>query len=145
MFDLFSAQICGFLAGLFHSRLIKRALIVAPKTLLPHWIKELSVVGLSEKTREWDCFFCLSVLFSFVLSSMIKIIICSCLMGKCWLTCCRYFGTCAKTRQYELQYILQVLDVSLYGCSRCVYSVFVLVGWIKIRSRITFIWYPYIS
>lgn len=45
-------QICGFLAGLFHSNLIKRALIVAPKTLLPHWNKELSVVGLSEKTRE---------------------------------------------------------------------------------------------
>ncbi|XP_022632577.1 protein CHROMATIN REMODELING 24 isoform X2 [Vigna radiata var. radiata] len=46
-------QICGFLAGLFHSRLIRRALVVAPKTLLPHWIKELSVVGLSEKTREY--------------------------------------------------------------------------------------------
>lgn len=46
-------QICGFLAGLFRSNLIKRALIVAPKTLLPHWIKELSVVGLSEKTREY--------------------------------------------------------------------------------------------
>ncbi|PON78685.1 Protein CHROMATIN REMODELING [Trema orientale] len=46
-------QICGFLAGLFHSCLIKRALIVAPKTLLPHWIKELSVVGLSSKTREY--------------------------------------------------------------------------------------------
>lgn len=45
-------QMCGFLAGLFHSRLIRRALIVAPKTLLPHWIKELSAVGLSEKTRE---------------------------------------------------------------------------------------------
>ncbi|XP_015891171.3 protein CHROMATIN REMODELING 24 [Ziziphus jujuba] len=63
-------QICGFLAGLFHSRLIKRALIVAPKTLLDHWLKELSAVGLSEKTRE-------------------------------------YFGTSAKLRQYELQYILQ--------------------------------------
>lgn len=63
-------QICGFLAGLFHSNLIKRALIVAPKTLLSHWIKELSIVGLSEKTRE-------------------------------------YYGTCAKARQYELQYILQ--------------------------------------
>lgn len=63
-------QICGFLAGLFHSSLIKRALVVCPKTLLPHWIKELSVVGLSEKTRE-------------------------------------YFGTSAKTRQYELQYVLQ--------------------------------------
>ncbi|KAF3969894.1 hypothetical protein CMV_006353 [Castanea mollissima] len=46
-------QICGFLAGLFHSRLIKRAIIVAPKTLLPHWIKELSVVGLSNKIREY--------------------------------------------------------------------------------------------
>ncbi|KAK7831062.1 protein chromatin remodeling 24, partial [Quercus suber] len=38
-------QICGFLAGLFHSHLIKRAIIVAPKTLLPHWIKELSDKG----------------------------------------------------------------------------------------------------
>ncbi|MED6135125.1 Protein CHROMATIN REMODELING 24 [Stylosanthes scabra] len=46
-------QICGYLAGLFHSRIIKRALVVAPKTLLPHWIKELSAVGLSEKTREY--------------------------------------------------------------------------------------------
>ncbi|KAK7399357.1 hypothetical protein VNO78_10539 [Psophocarpus tetragonolobus] len=46
-------QICGFLAGLFHSRLIRRALVVAPKTLLPHWIKELSAVGLSQKTREY--------------------------------------------------------------------------------------------
>ncbi|WCJ41023.1 chromatin remodeling 24 [Euphorbia peplus] len=46
-------QICGFLAGLFHSRLIRRALIVAPKTLLSHWIKELSIVGLSEKIREY--------------------------------------------------------------------------------------------
>ncbi|XP_044510822.1 protein CHROMATIN REMODELING 24 isoform X4 [Mangifera indica] len=63
-------QICGFLAGLFHSRLINRVLVVAPKTLLPHWIKELSAVGLSRKTRE-------------------------------------YFGTCIKTRQYELQYVLQ--------------------------------------
>ncbi|MCI16607.1 DNA excision repair protein ERCC-6-like protein, partial [Trifolium medium] len=48
-------QICGFLAGLFYSRLIRRVLVVAPKTLLPHWIKELSAVGLSEKTREYDC------------------------------------------------------------------------------------------
>ncbi|KAK6259126.1 hypothetical protein SCA6_013600 [Theobroma cacao] len=69
-------QICGFLAGLFHSKLIKRALIVAPKTLLSHWIKELSVVGLSQKTRE-------------------------------------YFATSAKTRQYELQYILQDQGVLL--------------------------------
>ncbi|KAK1367039.1 Chromatin remodeling 24 [Heracleum sosnowskyi] len=46
-------QICGFLAGLFQSRLIKRVLVVAPKTLLPHWIKELSAVDLSQKTREY--------------------------------------------------------------------------------------------
>ncbi|XP_045823433.1 protein CHROMATIN REMODELING 24 isoform X2 [Trifolium pratense] len=69
-------QICGFLAGLFYSRLIRRVLVVAPKTLLPHWIKELSAVGLSEKTRE-------------------------------------YFGSCAKLREYELQYILQDKGVLL--------------------------------
>ncbi|KAL8500924.1 hypothetical protein ACS0TY_020493 [Phlomoides rotata] len=63
-------QICSFLAGLFHSNLIRRVLIVAPKTLLTHWIKELSTVGLSEKTRE-------------------------------------YFSTSIKTRDYELQYVLQ--------------------------------------
>jgi hypothetical protein len=45
-------QICGYLAGLFHSGLIKRAMVVAPKTLLSHWIKELSAVGLSDKIRE---------------------------------------------------------------------------------------------
>ncbi|XP_039164193.1 protein CHROMATIN REMODELING 24-like [Eucalyptus grandis] len=46
-------QICGFLAGLFHSSLIRRALVVAPETLLSHWFKELSAVGLSAKTREY--------------------------------------------------------------------------------------------
>uniref|UniRef100_A0A803L4R3 Uncharacterized protein n=1 Tax=Chenopodium quinoa TaxID=63459 RepID=A0A803L4R3_CHEQI len=46
-------QISGFLAGLFNSRLIKRVMIVAPKTLLPHWIKELSAVGLSQKIKEY--------------------------------------------------------------------------------------------
>ncbi|CAL9244776.1 unnamed protein product [Arabidopsis halleri] len=46
-------QICSFLAGLFHSKLIKRALVVAPKTLLPHWMKELATVGLSKMTREY--------------------------------------------------------------------------------------------
>ncbi|MCL7027656.1 hypothetical protein MKW94_024372 [Papaver nudicaule] len=46
-------QICSYLAGLFNSRLIKRVLVVAPKTLLPHWLKELSVVGLSRKTKEY--------------------------------------------------------------------------------------------
>ncbi|KAI4345067.1 hypothetical protein L6164_012234 [Bauhinia variegata] len=69
-------QICGFLAGLFHSNLIRRALVVAPKTLLPHWIKELSAVGLSEKTRE-------------------------------------FYGTSIKSREYELNYILQDKGVLL--------------------------------
>ncbi|KAM0968992.1 hypothetical protein ACFX2A_017568 [Malus domestica] len=63
-------QICSFVAGLFHSRLIKRVMVVAPKTLLSHWIKELSSVGLADKIRE-------------------------------------YYGTCAKARKYELQYVLQ--------------------------------------
>ncbi|XP_057807804.1 protein CHROMATIN REMODELING 24 [Salvia miltiorrhiza] len=46
-------QICSYLCGLFHSNLIRRVLVVAPKTLLTHWINELSTVGLSEKTREY--------------------------------------------------------------------------------------------
>ncbi|XP_051147249.1 protein CHROMATIN REMODELING 24 [Andrographis paniculata] len=46
-------QICSFIAGLFHSNLVRRVLVVAPKTLLTHWIKELSTVGLSQKTREY--------------------------------------------------------------------------------------------
>ncbi|XP_043696485.1 protein CHROMATIN REMODELING 24 isoform X2 [Telopea speciosissima] len=46
-------QMCSFLAGLFHSCLIKRALVVAPKTLLSHWIKELSLVGLGDKTKDY--------------------------------------------------------------------------------------------
>uniref|UniRef100_A0A2P2IXE2 Protein CHROMATIN REMODELING 24 n=1 Tax=Rhizophora mucronata TaxID=61149 RepID=A0A2P2IXE2_RHIMU len=69
-------QVCGFLAGLFHSRLIRRVLVVTPKTLLSHWIKELSAVGLSGKTRE-------------------------------------YFGTSTKSRQFELQYVLQDKGVLL--------------------------------
>lgn len=51
---LFCFQICGFIAGLFYSNLTKRVLVVAPKTLLTHWASELSVVGLSEKTRGYD-------------------------------------------------------------------------------------------
>ncbi|WVZ56853.1 hypothetical protein U9M48_007325 [Paspalum notatum var. saurae] len=47
-------QISAFLAGLFHSRLVKRVLVVAPKTLLAHWTKELSVVGLKEKIRDYS-------------------------------------------------------------------------------------------
>ncbi|PIN09400.1 Transcription-coupled repair protein CSB/RAD26 (contains SNF2 family DNA-dependent ATPase domain) [Handroanthus impetiginosus] len=46
-------QMCSFIAGLFHSNLVRRVLVVAPKTLLTHWINELSTVGLSEKTREY--------------------------------------------------------------------------------------------
>ncbi|KAK3141042.1 hypothetical protein QOZ80_4BG0328830 [Eleusine coracana subsp. coracana] len=47
-------QVSAFLAGLFHSRLVKRVLVVAPKTLLAHWTKELSVVGLKEKIRDYS-------------------------------------------------------------------------------------------
>ncbi|KAJ3681479.1 hypothetical protein LUZ60_015968 [Juncus effusus] len=47
-------QISAFLAGLFESKLIKRVLIVAPKTLIAHWIKELSVVGLSHLIRNYS-------------------------------------------------------------------------------------------
>ena len=45
-------QVAAFLAGLFRARNIKCALIVAPKTLIAHWVKELKVVGLSRKTNE---------------------------------------------------------------------------------------------
>ncbi|XP_042374277.1 SNF2 domain-containing protein ENL1-like [Zingiber officinale] len=47
-------QVSAFLAGLFQSRLIKRVLVVAPKTLLGHWMKELDVVGLSEKIKDYS-------------------------------------------------------------------------------------------
>ncbi|KAJ1691050.1 hypothetical protein LUZ63_015205 [Rhynchospora breviuscula] len=47
-------QISAFLAGLFHSGLIERALIVAPKTLTAHWIKQLSFVDLKKKTRDFS-------------------------------------------------------------------------------------------
>ena len=45
-------QMASFLLGLFASNLIKRALVVAPKTLIAHWSKELTFVGLGKKTRE---------------------------------------------------------------------------------------------
>ncbi|KAJ7547607.1 hypothetical protein O6H91_08G094800 [Diphasiastrum complanatum] len=47
-------QVAAFLSGLFSSRLIKRTLIVAPKTLIAHWTKELSVVGLQRKIRDYS-------------------------------------------------------------------------------------------
>ncbi len=46
-------QSSAFLAGMLGSRLARRALIIAPKTLLPHWIKELGVCGLAPLTREF--------------------------------------------------------------------------------------------
>lgn len=58
--DLICAvQVSAFLAGMFHSRLIKRVLIVAPKTLLAHWTNELSVVGLKQKIREYSTLYLL--------------------------------------------------------------------------------------
>ncbi|KAF5834801.1 P-loop containing nucleoside triphosphate hydrolase protein, partial [Dunaliella salina] len=39
-------QCAAFLAGLLNSRLGKRAMVVAPKTLLMHWHKELKACGL---------------------------------------------------------------------------------------------------
>ncbi|GLJ37236.1 hypothetical protein SUGI_0755260 [Cryptomeria japonica] len=47
-------QVSAFLLGLFSSNIIKRALIVAPKTLIAHWMKELSFVGLARKTRDYS-------------------------------------------------------------------------------------------
>jgi hypothetical protein len=46
-------QCAAFLAGLLASGLARRALIIAPKTLLPHWAKELRVCGLASLTREY--------------------------------------------------------------------------------------------
>ena len=39
-------QISAFLSGLFRRKQAKRAVIVAPKTLLKHWVKELTKCGL---------------------------------------------------------------------------------------------------
>ncbi|CAM0913080.1 unnamed protein product [Alopecurus aequalis] len=47
-------QICAFLAGLFQSGLIRRVLVVVPKTLLTHWIKELKLVGLGSKISNYS-------------------------------------------------------------------------------------------
>ncbi|KAJ9525677.1 hypothetical protein QJQ45_003497 [Haematococcus lacustris] len=44
-------QCSAFLTGLLGSRLAKRALIIAPKTLLLHWEKELGVCGLGLRTH----------------------------------------------------------------------------------------------
>uniref|UniRef100_A0A8R7R1J3 Helicase ATP-binding domain-containing protein n=1 Tax=Triticum urartu TaxID=4572 RepID=A0A8R7R1J3_TRIUA len=47
-------QISAFLAGLFHSGLIRRVLAVVPKTLVTHWIKELTLVGLKSKISDYS-------------------------------------------------------------------------------------------
>ncbi|KAL6778685.1 hypothetical protein ACKKBF_B05055 [Auxenochlorella protothecoides x Auxenochlorella symbiontica] len=46
-------QCCAFLAGMLESGLLRRALVVAPKTLLAHWKGELQVCGLSQRTHEF--------------------------------------------------------------------------------------------
>ncbi|GBG83531.1 hypothetical protein CBR_g37246 [Chara braunii] len=46
-------QVAAFLDGLFRSKLVRKALIVAPGTLLPHWEKELGVVGLAKVTDKY--------------------------------------------------------------------------------------------
>uniref|UniRef100_A0A452Z5D9 Helicase ATP-binding domain-containing protein n=1 Tax=Aegilops tauschii subsp. strangulata TaxID=200361 RepID=A0A452Z5D9_AEGTS len=50
----FILQVSAFLAGLFHSGLIQRVLVIAPKTLLTHWIKELTVVGLRHMISDYS-------------------------------------------------------------------------------------------
>ncbi|GJZ39534.1 SNF2-related, N-terminal domain-containing protein [Tanacetum coccineum] len=47
-------HICSFLAGLCHSNLTKRVLVIAPKILLPHWKQELAMVDLVGKTKEYN-------------------------------------------------------------------------------------------
>lgn len=42
-------QCSAYLAGLFQSKKIKRALVVAPKTLLLHWEKEMACCQLGNK------------------------------------------------------------------------------------------------
>ena len=46
-------QCAAFLAGLIESRLIRRAVVVAPKTLLAQWRKELGVCGLQGQAHEY--------------------------------------------------------------------------------------------
>eukprot|EP00887_Chlorella_sp_A99_P003096 scaffold9.g3096.t1 len=46
-------QCCAFLAGMLQSWLIRRAIVVAPKTLLAHWKKELEVCGVGPQAQEF--------------------------------------------------------------------------------------------
>jgi SNF2 family DNA or RNA helicase len=43
----------AFVAGLFKEKVVRRVLIVAPKTLLTHWRKELERIGLAWATLEY--------------------------------------------------------------------------------------------
>lgn len=42
---------CAFLAGALGSRLIQRAIVVVPTTLLDAWTKELTYCGISTVSR----------------------------------------------------------------------------------------------
>eukprot|EP00898_Chlorokybus_atmophyticus_P003685 jgi/Chlat1/4317/Chrsp29S04475 len=46
-------QIAAFLRGLMHGKHAKRALLVAPTTLLAHWEKELETCGLGRSTYQY--------------------------------------------------------------------------------------------
>ncbi|KAK9909741.1 hypothetical protein WJX75_006802 [Coccomyxa subellipsoidea] len=46
-------QCAAFISGMVKSHQARRALVVAPKTLLAHWEKELSVCGLASLTHEF--------------------------------------------------------------------------------------------
>ena len=46
-------QCSAFLAGLLRSRLAARVLVIAPKTLLAHWEKELGVCGLADRVHSY--------------------------------------------------------------------------------------------
>jgi hypothetical protein len=47
-------QCSAFISGLIHGEHIGRAIIVAPKTLLAHWAKELELCGLGGCTHHFD-------------------------------------------------------------------------------------------
>ena len=46
-------QVAAFLAGLAAGGHARRVLVVAPKTLLFHWMKELEVCGLADRVRDY--------------------------------------------------------------------------------------------
>lgn len=46
-------QVSAFLAGQMHAKTVRRVLVVAPKTLLAHWEKELSSCHLGDKSHQY--------------------------------------------------------------------------------------------